>query len=339
MKLAPLLHEFFDRYLPYIKGTSPHTVKGYRDAFKLFLPFAASHHRIKVASLTLDHLSPELILAFLDELERDRNNIAKTRNHRLAALKSFTKMIRFMYPEKRELTDRILNIPQKRTQKALVGFLYEEEILKVFQAVDLKKKDGLRDYVLLHLLYDSGARASEVAMLKLDYLNAQEETLAICGKGNRYRIIRLELKTVQLLQLYIKKYRVTPKPPYRDYLFISQRGEALTRHGIYRICRKYLEKALSKKRLRNINPVHSFRHSCAVRMLYRGESVSDIQNHLGHDNAQSSTLYLHLDLKRKRQAQDRFVQHMQSVLVDDHRIDELLQTENKGDLMAWLDSL
>jgi integrase/recombinase XerD len=339
MKLAPLLHEFFDRYLPYIKGTSPHTVKGYRDAFKLFLPFAASHHRIKVASLTLDHLSPELILAFLDDLEQDRKNIAKTRNHRLAALKSFTKMIRFMYPEKRELTDRILNIPQKRTQKALVGFLYEEEILKVFQAVDLKKKDGLRDYVLLHLLYDSGARASEVAMLKLDYLNAQEETLAICGKGNRYRIIRLELKTVQLLQLYIKKYRVTPKPPYRDYLFISQRGEALTRHGIYRICRKYLEKALSKKRLRNINPVHSFRHSCAVNMLYRGESVSDIQNHLGHDNAQSSTLYLHLDLKRKRQAQDRFVQHMQSVLVDDHRIDELLQTENKGDLMAWLDSL
>jgi site-specific recombinase XerD len=339
MKLAPLLHEFFDRYLPYIKGTSPHTIKGYRDAFKLFLPFAANHHRIKVDSLTLDHLSIDLILAFLDDLEQDRNNIAKTRNHRLAALKSFTKMIRFMYPEKREMADRILNIPQKRTQKALVGFLYEEEILKVFGAVDLKRKDGLRDYVLLHLLYDSGARASEVAMLKLDYLNAQEQTLAICGKGNRYRIIRLELKTVQLLQLYIKKYRVTPRPPYRDYLFISQRGEALTRHGIYRVCRKYLEKALPKKRLKNINPVHSFRHSCAVNMLYRGESVSDIQNHLGHDNAQSSTLYLHLDLKRKRQAQDRFVQHIQSVLVDDHRIDELLQMENKGDLMAWLDSL
>ena len=339
MKLATLLHEFFEKYLPYIKGTSPHTIKGYRDAFKLFLLFAAKHHRIKVASLTLDHLSPELILAFLDDLERDRKNIAKTRNHRLAALKSFTKMIRFMYPEKREMADRILNIPQKRTQKALVGFLYEEEILKVFQAVDLKKKDGLRDYVLLHLLYDSGARASEVAMLKLDYLNAQEKTLAICGKGNRYRIIRLELKTVQLLQLYIKKYRVTPRPPYRDYLFISQRGEALTRHGIYRVCRKYLEKALPMKRLKNINPVHSFRHSSAVNMLYRGESVSDIQNHLGHDNAQSSTLYLHLDLKRKRQAQDRFVQHIQSVLVDDHKIDELLQTENQGDLMAWLDSL
>jgi len=232
MKLAPLLHEFFDRYLPYIKGTSPHTIKGYRDAFKLFLPFAAKHHRIKIASLTLDHLSPKLILAFLDDLEQDRNNIAKTRNHRLAALKSFTKMIRFMYPEKREVADRVLNIPQKRTQKALVGFLYEEEIRMVFQSVDLKKKDGLRDYVLLHLLYDSGARASEIAMLKLDYLNAQEQTLAICGKGNRYRIIRLELKTVQLLQLYIKKYRVSPKPPYQNRLFISQRGESLTRRHL-----------------------------------------------------------------------------------------------------------
>jgi integrase/recombinase XerD len=339
MKLSPLLHEFFDRYLPYIKGTSLHTIKSYRDAFKLFLPFAAKYHHIKVASLTVEHLCIELILAFLDDLERDRNNIAKTRNQRLAALKSFARMIRFMYPEKRELADRILNIPQKRTRKALVGFLYQEEILKVFGAVDLKRKDGLRDYALLHLLYDSGARASEVSMLKPDYLNPREETLAIFGKGNRYRIIHLELKTVQLLQLYIKKYRVTPKPTYQDRLFISQRGEALTRHGIYRICRKYLEKALPKKRLKNINPVHSFRHSCAVHMLYRGDSVTDIKNHLGHDNVQSSTLYLHLDLKQKRQAQGRFVQHMQSVLVDDHKIEELLQSENKEDIMAWLDSL
>jgi len=339
MKLAPLLHEFFDRYLPYIKGTSLHTIKSYRDAFKLFLPFAAKYHHIKVASLREEHLCIEVVLNFLDDLERDRNNIAKTRNQRLAALKSFAKMIRFMYPEKREVADRIINIPQKRTQKALIGFLYEEEILKVFEAVDLKRKDGLRDYALLHLLYDAGARASDITTLKIEYLNPQEETLAILGKGNRYRIIHLELKTVQLLQLYIKKYRVTPKPPYQDRIFISQRSEALTRHGIYRICRKYLEKALPKKRLKNINPVHSFRHSCAVHMLYRGDSVTDIKNHLGHDNVQSSTLYLHLDLRRKRQAQDRFVQHMQSVLVDDHKIEELLQSENKGDIMAWLDSL
>ena len=339
MKLSPILHEFFNRYLPYIRGTSLHTIKAYRDAFKLFLPFAAEHHHVKIASLTIDHLSTELVLAYLDDLEQHRNNIAKTRNHRLAALKSFAKMMRFMYPEHRQIADRITNIPQKRTQKAIVGFLYEEEILSIFQAVDLNKKEGFRDYTLLHLLYDSGARASEIAILKLDYFNPQEKTLAILGKGNRYRIISLELKTVQLLQLYIRKYRVTPNPPYQDRLFINQRGQELTRHGIYRICRKYLEKALSKKRLKTINPVHSFRHSCAVHMLYRGDSVTDIKNHLGHENVQSSTVYLHLDLKRRRQIQDRFLKHMKSVLTDDQKIDDLLQSEDKTDIMDWLDSL
>ena len=244
-----------------------------------------------------------------------------------------------MHPEHRQIADRIINIPQKRTQRAIVGFLYEEEILSIFQAVDLNKKEGFRDYTLLHLLYDSGARASEIALLKLDYFNPQEKTLAILGKGDRYRIIGLEPKTVQLLQLYIRKYRVPPNPLYQDRLFINQRGGALTRHGIYRICKKYLEKALPEKRLKTINPVHSFRHSCAVHMLYRGDSVTDIKNHLGHENVQSSTVYLHLDLKRRRQIQDRFLKHMKSVLTDDQKIDDLLQSENNTDIMAWLDSL
>jgi integrase/recombinase XerD len=139
VKLSPILHEFFHRYLPYIRGTSRHTIKAYRDAFKLFLPFAAQYHNVKVASLTVDHLCTDLVLAYLDDLEQHRNNIAKTRNHRLAALKSFAKMMRFMHPEHRRVADRIINIPQKRTQKAIVGFLYEEEILNIFEAVDLNK--------------------------------------------------------------------------------------------------------------------------------------------------------------------------------------------------------
>lgn len=339
MKLAPVVREFFHRYLPGIRGTSLHTVKAYRDAFKIFLPFAANYHHIKVDSLTLDHIGTDLVLAFLDDLEQHRNNIAKTRNHRLAALKSFAKMLRFMHPEHRQIADRIINIPQKRTQKPVVGFLYEEEILRIFEAVDLNKKEGFRDYTLLHLLYDSGARASEIAMLKLDYFNTQEKTLAILGKGNRYRIISLETKTVQLLQLYISKYRVSPSPSFRHRIFINQRGEGITRHGIYRICRKYLAKALPEKRLKTINPVHSFRHSCAVHMLYRGDSVTDIKNHLGHENVQSSTVYLHLDLKRRRQIQERFLNHMKSVLTDDQKVDDLLQSEKNEDLMAWLDSL
>ena len=339
MKLSPLIHQFFDQYLPSIRGVSTKTVKAYRDAFRLFLPFAASFYKIKIKSLRVEHITTELLVAFLEDLQNERKNIVKTRNHRLAALKSFAKMIRFMHPEQEKASNTILNIPQKREQKGLIGFLYQDEMLKVFQAVDLKRKEGFRDYTLLHLLYDSGARASEITTLNLDYFNPIQKTLSILGKGNRFRLIKLEAKTCHLLQLYIRKYRVTPKSQFQDRLFINQRGEEFTRHGIYRICRKYLEKTLPPKRLKNINPVHSFRHSRAVDMLNNGYPITDIKNHLGHDNIQSTTIYLHLDLDRRRHIQKQFMRHMQSALTDDSKIDELLQWENEGDLMAWLDSL
>jgi len=339
MKLSSCIHQFFNHYLPHIKGVSQHTITSYRDAFRIFLTFAAQYHGIKIDSLTLEHISSELIIAFLDDLQQGRKNLSRTRNHRLAALKSFATMIRFMHPEKRKLTERILSIPQKRYQKPLIGFLYQEEILEVFESVDLRRKEGFRDYTLLHLLYDSGARASEIATLNLDYFNPQQKTLALLGKGNRFRLIGLEHKTVQLLEVYSAKYRVSPKPLYQHRLFINQQGEELTRHGIYRICKKYLSMALPHKRLKVINPVHSFRHSRAVDLLYSGHSPSEIKNRLGHDNFQSTTVYLHLDLNRKRHIQKRFVKYMQSILTQDPKIEQLLQWENKEDIMAWLDSL
>jgi len=339
MRLSTCLHQFFNHYLPHIKGVSQDTITSYRDAFKIFLTFLARYHGIKIDSLTLEHISSDVIIAFLDDLQKERKNLPRTRNHRLAALKSFAIMIRFMHPEKRKLAERILSIPQKRYQKPLIGFLYQDEILNVFESVDLRRKEGFRDYTLLHLLYDSGARASEIATLNLDYFNPQQKALAILGKGNRFRLINLEHKTVQLLEVYIAKYRLGPKPLYQHRLFINQQGEELTRHGIYRICKKYLSMALPHKRLKVINPVHSFRHSRAVDLLYSGHSPSEIQNRLGHDNFQSTTIYLHLDLNRKRHIQKRFVKYMQSVITHDPKIEELLQWENKEDIMAWLDSL
>ncbi len=339
MKLSPCIHKFFDHYLPNIKGVSHHTVKSYRDAFKLFLPFAGNYYDIKIKSLRLEHLSSDLILSFLHELERKRKNLPKTRNQRLAAFKSFAKMIRFIYPQQRQLADTILSIPKKRFQKPLISFLYQEEILKLFQSVDISKNEGFRDYAILHLLYDSGARASEITTLNLDYFNPKEKTLAILGKGNRYRLIKLEAKTVQLLQLYISKYRTTPKPQYQDRLFINQRAEQLTRHGIYRICKKYLSMTLSPKRLKYIHPAHCFRHSCAVHRLYSGQPPTDIQNRLGHDNIQSTTLYFHLDLNYRRRIQKQVIQYMQSVLTADPKIEELLHWEGEQDIMAWLDGL
>ncbi len=339
MKLSTCVHRFFDQYLTHIKGVSPHTVKAYRDAFKLLLPFAAEYHGIKFESLRLEHLSSDLILSFLNQLEKERDNQPVTRNNRLAAVKSFAKMVRFVYPQHTELADTILNIPQKRSQRPLVGFLYNDEILKVFGSVDIRKKEGFRDSVLLHLLYDSGARASEIADLNLDYFNPKQKTMAILGKGNRFRLVKLESRTVQLLQAYVKRYRIASKLSYEHRLFINQRGEGLTRHGIYRICKKYLSMVLPTKRLKTISPVHSFRHSRAMDLLYQGEAITDIQNRLGHDNVQSTTLYCQLDLNHKRRIQKQFIEYMQSDLTIDHKIDELLDGEDMQEMMDWLDSL
>jgi site-specific recombinase XerD len=339
MRLSSCIHQFFDKYLPQIKGVSPHTLKAYRDTFRLFLPFAADYHGIKLASLTLAHLIPELVVDFLNYLESERKNTAKTRNHRLAALKSMAKMIRFLYPDKSATADRIIRIPQKRTQRQLIGFLYPEEFDKVLDTVDIDKAQGFRDYTILQVLFDSGARASEIAQLNLDYFNPEQKTLAILGKGNRFRQVELEIETVRTLQIYIARYRKTPKPAYKKRLFISQHGKALTRHGIYRLCRKYLRLALSEKRLATLNPVHSLRHACAMNMLAEGYSLSDIRYQLGHEDIQSTMVYLQMDLSRRRKIQKKFTEHSRSVMVRNAEIEELIDKKEKEDIMAWLDSL
>jgi len=339
MRLETCIYRFFDQYLPHLKGSSNQTIKAYRDVFSLFLPFAAHKLSIKIASLGVEHLSPDMVLAFLNHLESDRSNVVRTRNHRLAAIKSLAKMIRLMYPENREEAQRILDIPQKRAQKQLIGFLYPDEILKVFHCVNLIKKNGFRDYTILHLLEDSGARASEIATLNLDYFDPQNNTLIILGKGNRYRQIELAQRTVQLIKRYSTQYRIKPKPLYQHRLFINQRGEEMTRHGIYRICKKYLQKALDPKRLKNINPVHSFRHSCAVSLLLSGKSLTDIKNRLGHEDIQSTMIYTHMDLARKKAVQKRLIEHMRSNIAEDSKVNELIGWENKKDILEWLDSL
>ena len=287
----------------------------------------------------LDHLTPDLVLAFLAELENNRQNAPVTRNHRLAAIKSLAKMIRFMHPEKRDVVEKILAIPQKRYQRKLIGFLYPDEIFKIMQSVNLNSKEGFRDYCLLVLLYDSGARATEIATLNLDYFNLDQKTLAILGKGNRFRQITLMPETSILIKNYIDKYRKKPKPAYRHRLFINQRGKELTRHGIYRICKKYLTAALPPKRLKTLSPVHSFRHSCAMSMLSSGFSLSDIRIQLGHEDLQATMVYLQLDLTHRRRIQKKFVEFSRSVLLDHPEIKALFNAQNMDDIMAWLDSL
>jgi len=339
MILSQCLEAYFDHYLPHIKGASGQTIASYRQCFTLLLRFAAKYHKLPVKQLQIKDLTRDLIFAFLCHLEQDRKNSARSRNNRLAALKSLAKMIILLYPEHREVAEAIVTIPQKRCQKKLIGFFTHDEVLKIFSAVDLKANEGFRDYAILHLLYDTGARASEIAALKLDYFEPQKQTLAILGKGNRYRIVELWPVTTHVLKGYIESYRPTPKAYHKDILFVNQRRAPLTRHGIHRICKKYLQKSFPDKRLESINPAHSFRHSCAVNMLLAGASLTEIKNQLGHENLSSTMVYLQMNLPKKREVQKRFIEYTQSNIVESQKIEELLDWENKQETLSWLDSL
>ena len=159
------------------------------------------------------------------------------------------------------------------------------------------------------------------------------------GKGNRYRLIELWPRTVDLMSRYLAKHRPHPKPLYQNSFFINQRGEELTRYGINWLCKKYLSLALPKKRLKNLNPAHSLRHSCAVNMLLQGYSITDIKNRLGHERLETTMIYLRLDLSRKRIVQKTFIEYTQSILPPDPELDGLLDWDNKEDILDWLDNL
>jgi len=337
--LTSCLHQYFTQYLPWIKGTSKQSVKTYRQTFSLLIHFLAKHHSVKIKSLKIEHLSADSVLAFLHHLEVHRKNVVQTRNNRLSVIKSLAKMIRFMHPDKKHIAEVILNIPQKKAQKKIMGFLYPKEVMKVFEAVDFKKNEGMRDYTILHLLYDSGARASEIATLDLDYFDPENETIAVLGKGNQYRLISLWPITASLITNYILNCRIDPIPLFGHRLFINQRKRELTRHGINKICRKYLAKALPPKRLKGLSPVHCFRHSCALNMRISGDPVSDIKNRLGHKSVESTMTYLHIDLSRKRDIQKRLIEYTQSKITHDKKIDELINWKNDKETLTWLDTL
>ncbi len=322
-----------------MKGCSHSTVKAYRDTFRLLLPYTAKKYGIKPDSLRIEHLSIETVLSFLNHLEKDRGNSARTRNHRLAAVKSLAVMIRLLYPEHRRLCDRIESLHRKRTHKPLVGYLTHQEIQKVLDSVDLKKNEGFRDYVLLHLLYDSGARAFEIAGLSLDDFDPDTRRLTLLGKGSRTRILELWPKTAQLLEKYIAKHRKEPMPPHGTALFTNQRRAPLTRFGIHRLCRRYLEKTLSNKRLKYLNPVHSFRHSCAIHMLNAGYALTDIKNRLGHERLESTMIYLKLETSIKKEIQKEYIAHTKSLMNQDRKLDELLDWGDRDKILNWLDRL
>lgn len=299
--LAPLLEAFFTQRLQNQKQVSPNTIASYRDAFRLLLRFAKTRLKKEPSDLLLTDLNAPFIGAFLDYLESERNNKARTRNLRLVAIHSFFRYVALSEPAHSGLIQRVLAIPQKRFDQNLVTFLTPDESEALIAAPDPTTWVGRRDHALLDLAIDTGFRVSELVNLKCEDVVLQTGPHVRClGKGRKQRCTPLSEETVRLLRTWLKEHNGTPSDP----LFPSRRGGTLSRDAVERLVAKYA--AIASRRCpslkeKRVSP-HVLRHTTAVDLLRGGVDRTVIALWLGHESPETTNVYLHADLSIKEQA-------------------------------------
>ncbi len=301
--LAMALRDFFGDYLPKLRGMSSHTIASYRDSLVLLLRFVAGGQKRCVSLLDFKDLDAQQVLSFLAYLERDRHNGATTRNVRLSAIHAFFRYVAARHPDRLEYCQRIIAIPFKRARQRTVEYLEYEEIQQVLSAVDQATCEGRRDYALLSIMFNTGARVQEVLNLRgCDLQLTKPYQVRLLGKGRKERFCPLWPQTARLLRDFCKERALDLRS--QTPVFLNHRGEPLTRFGVRYLLRKYLDRAkeqvpgLADKRL---HP-HSLRHSTAVALLKAGVDLSTISQWLGHASPNTTNKYATLDLEMKRKA-------------------------------------
>jgi site-specific recombinase XerD len=301
--LARAVHSFFEDYIPTLRGLSPNTLLSYRDTLMLLLRFLATSRKVDPVALDLDVITPEAVLEFLNYLEKERHNKVSSRNVRLAAIHAFFRCVSFQMPERIEQAQRILGVPFKRTSSRSIQYLEYEEICAVLDSIDRKAPEGLRDYALLALMFNTGARVQEIVDLNADALALESQPqVRIFGKGRRTRICPLWPQTAQVIKDFVTKANLDLHSTAP--VFCNQRRERLTRFGIRYILAKYCRRAsvtCSSLTTKRLHP-HSARHSCAIYLLKSGVGMPNISKWLGHTSCETTNRYATVDLEMKRQA-------------------------------------
>lgn len=304
--LPHLVQSFFQERLIEQRKVSPNTIASYRDTLRLFLGFVSEDVDLSPAKLTMEHLTVERILAFLNYLEAVRGCGSRSRNQRLAGIKAFFHHIAFKEPAALLLTQQVLEIPYKRFNRSMFGFLTKEEIRALLDAPDRSTKSGLRDYVLLTFIYNTGARISEAIQLRVRQLSLSPPfQVRIIGKGDKDRVVPLWKNTAQALTSWLSVRESFA--PTTDHVFVNVRGEPLTRGGGRHILIQTLTLAerncpsLSKKK---VSP-HTLRHTTAMHLLQSGVDVNVIRMWLGHVSLDTTHGYVEADLDMKRRALEK----------------------------------
>ncbi|MCA1655594.1 MAG: site-specific integrase [Pseudonocardiaceae bacterium] len=299
--LAPTLQAFFTDRLIQQRQVSPATVAAYRDTFRLLLGFLTDRSGKAPSALGIEDLDAPTITAFLQHLELDRHNSARTRNARLAAIRSLFHYAAVCHPEHAAVIARVLAIPQKRFDKAIVSFLTDREVDALLDAPDSDRWEGRRDRTLLAVAIQTGLRVSEITGLNCGDLTLDAGAHLRCdGKGRKQRAVPLTAGTVAVLREWLRERGGLPAEP----LFPTRTGRRLTRGAIER--RVAVHATAATRRCpslhdKQITP-HVLRHTTAMALLHAGVDISVIALWLGHEDIRSTQMYLHADLAIKERA-------------------------------------
>ena len=299
--LTSSLQAFFTDRLIRQRQVSPHTVAAYRDTLRLLLGFAAERLGIEPSKLDVDHLDAPLVGAFLDHLEQDRGNTVRTRNARLAAIRSLFRYLALRHPDHAAVIERVLAIPPKRFERRLVTFLTEPELNALLAAPDRSTWTGRRDYALLSLAAQTGLRASELIGLQCADIHLGVGAHVSClGKGRKQRITPLTKEMVAVLRAWLAEQAGQSA----QALFTTCKGRTLSRDALERRLSKYAiraTRACPSLRQKKIT-MHVLRHTAAMRLLHAGVDTSVIALWLGHEQVETTQVYLHADLALKERA-------------------------------------
>lgn len=302
LSFPALVQAFFVEHLTQQRALSPQTVAAYRDAFMLFLGFAEARLGRSSAQITLAEITPDLIMAFLDHLERDRHNSVRSRNARLAALRSFLKFAAHRDVSSLQVIERALGVPAKRFERPILGYLSREEMLAVIGTPN-ETWFSQRDHALLLLLYNTGARVSEIVGVKVGEVVLDD--VAACvhlhGKGRKQRSVPLWRSTVRALRAWIRR---NSEFDANSSLLPNRDGQSMSRWNVMqRLDRAAQVAAKSYPDLakRQITP-HVIRHTTAMHLLQAGVDISVIALWLGHESPATTHQYVEADLAMKERA-------------------------------------
>ena len=301
LSFAVLLEHFFTQRMMAQRRASPHTIGSYRDTFRLLLQFARKRLRKQPSALALADVDAPLIGAFLDDLEKSRNNSARSRNLRLTAIRSFFRYAAFEEPAASAMIQRVLAIPNKRYEKKLVAFLTRPEIVALLDAPDQHTWAGRRDHALFLVAVQTGLRLSEITALRRSDVVLDVGAHVRCvGKGRKERCTPLTQQTRAILKVWLSE----PGRADSDAVFPAARGGHLSAGGVQYLLAKHVaaaQQVCPSLRDKSVSP-HVLRHTAAMELLQAGVDLATIALWLGHESVETTQIYLDANLAIKEEA-------------------------------------